>query len=109
MALAVRLDALTVFTSSLNELPTPTETVFPRPHIVAVLIPLVPRFQVLISLISSKQKPESYHSLCFCIETTLVNMAPASKKKTKLPAGLEENLAAWWEQHPQLYDLSHPQ
>ena len=32
-------------------------------------------------------------------------MAP----RTKLPAGLEENLATWWEQYPQLYDLRHPQ
>ena len=36
-------------------------------------------------------------------------MAPGGKKKTKLPAGLEENLAAWWEKYPQLYDLNHPQ
>ena len=36
-------------------------------------------------------------------------MAPGGKKKTKLPADLEENLATWWEQYPQLYDLRHPQ
>ena len=36
-------------------------------------------------------------------------MAPGGKKKTKLPADLEENLATWWEQYPQLYDLLHPQ
>ena len=33
-------------------------------------------------------------------------MAPRGPK-TKLPPALEEDLAAWWEQYPQLYDLNH--